>query len=550
MKDLNKELLKNENIENIISKMSLKNKIGQLLMVGFKGKKINDHIKNMIEEYKIGGIIYFARNISNPGQIKELSNNLQQLALNETGIPLFISTDEEGGIVRRVDGMTPFPGLMSLGAADSYKLTEKIAEKKAKQLKYLGINFNLSPVLDVNNNRDNPIIGVRSFGAQAEKVAAHGSYYIKGLQKHIMACGKHFPGHGDTSKDSHLDLPVIRHDLSHLEKIELKPFKKAIQAGINSIMVAHLSFPALTGKEKVPATLSSQILTDLLKDRLGFYNLIITDCMEMNAITRTYGTAEGAVRTIKAGSDQVLISHTQDRQINAFKKLFSAVKKGEIKENRIDKSLSKILKLKKGIINTTKYSNFNQKKFKKYLKEGSVTAKEVSERGITFLNDYQRYLPLKPLKDKKILVIDITENKKSPVENIKKKSGWHNRDLLIKRLKESGFAVKKIFKNSFKRISKEISKSEKEENYFFNRYSAILILIEDFNEKSSEHELINDIANLNIKSLVISQSNPYSALKIKKTGVILLYDNSPIHINTVVEIIMGNKKPKGELPIF
>ncbi|MFW6229939.1 MAG: glycoside hydrolase family 3 protein, partial [Halanaerobium sp.] len=284
-----------------IAAMSLEEKVGQLFQVGFSGSTVNDEIKDLIENYHIGGVIYFSRNIKNPAQTAELSNNLQQLALDSgSGFPLFISADQEGGTVTRLKGATHFPGNMALGAAQSKNLTEKVAQATASELKNLGINVNLAPVLDVNNNPANPVIGVRSFGEDPELVAELGMSYIKGLQSEgITATAKHFPGHGDTDTDSHLDLPIIKHQRSRLDEVELYPFKKAIEAGVDSIMTAHVYFPAIEKEEGIPATLSKSVLTDLLRDELKFEGLIITDCMEMNAIVNTFGTVEGAVRTIE-----------------------------------------------------------------------------------------------------------------------------------------------------------------------------------------------------------------------------------------------------------
>ncbi len=531
----NKNRLNKENIEEVIAEMSLKEKIGQMVMVGFTGDEINSSIKEMITKYKVGGIIYFTRNFSSPKQAAELSANLQKLSIQNTGIPLFLSTDEEGGIVTRVKGMTHFPGPMALGAANTEQLTKKVAQAKGKQLKYLGINFNLSPVLDVNNNPQNPIIGVRSFGTEPERVAQHGKSYLKGLQsKNVIACGKHFPGHGDTSTDSHLNLPVINHNLNHLKQVELIPFKNAIDNGIDSIMIAHIAFPALTGRDDLPATLSSEIITGLLRKELGFQGLIITDCMEMKGISSTFGTVQGAIQTVKAGSDQVLISHTPSKQIKVIEKLLELVQKGEIKEKRIDNSLKRILKLKQEKISNQKNLDYKKVEFNNYLKKGQNVSEEVSKKAVTVYSDPQNMIPFKMKEHKKIQLLDLSKNVTSPVENEGETKGWDNKDIFKDKLKYSGYIVEEIDQN-------KLLNSDQND-------IPVIVLLKNFFLNSSEHKVIKTLNKRSQPVLAVCQGNPYSAVKIKDAAVIFIYDNAPSHIKSLVEVIEGQQKPTGNLP--
>lgn len=340
-------------IDYKLKNMSLEEKVGQLFQVGFQSKSINREIKDLIENHHIGGVIYFTRNIENLEQTASLSKNLQQLALNSgSGIPLFISVDQEGGKVRRIKDLTYFPANIEIGATGDKELSRKAAAVTAKELKGLGINVNLAPVLDVNNNPANPVIGERSFGADPILVAEMGVAYIKGLQaEDIIATVKHFPGHGDTAVDSHFDLPVINHSRERLDQVELYPFKKAIEAGVDSIMAAHIYFSTIEPEAGIPATLSKAVLNDLLREELNFDGVIITDDMEMGAIKNSFGTAAGAVKTIEAGADIVLISHSYDKQKQAIEALIKAVENGRISEKRIEESLRRIIKLKGKRIN-------------------------------------------------------------------------------------------------------------------------------------------------------------------------------------------------------
>jgi len=340
-------------IDYKLKNMSLAEKVGQLFQVGFHSKTIDKEIEDLIKNYHIGGVIYFSRNIENLEQTSILSKNLQELALNNgAGIPLFISVDQEGGKVRRIKDLTYFPANIEIGATGDKELSRKAAAVTAKELKELGINVNLAPVLDVNNNPSNPVIGSRSFGADPELVAEMGVAYIEGLQgQGVVATAKHFPGHGDTAVDSHFELPVINHDRERLDQIELYPFKKAIEAGVDSIMVAHIYFSDIEPVAGMPATLSKAVLNNLLREELNFEGVIITDDLEMGAITNFFGTAAAAVKTIEAGSDIVLISHSYDKQKKAIKAVIAAVKNGIISEKRIEESLKRIIKLKGKRIN-------------------------------------------------------------------------------------------------------------------------------------------------------------------------------------------------------
>lgn len=342
------DYLINYKIEN----MSLEEKVGQLFQVGFHSKKVDEKIKDLIKNYHVGGVIYFSRNVENLEQVELLSKNLQNLALNSAaGIPLFISVDQEGGSIRRIKDLTYYPANAVFGAAGEEKLIKKAAAVTAKELKNIGINVNLAPVLDVNNNPNNTVIGERSFGSDPDLVAKMGAAYIEGLQSQgLIATAKHFPGHGDTRLDSHFDLPVIDHDKSRLEQIELYPFKKAIEVGVKSIMTTHIYFPAIEKEPGIPASLSKSVLSDLLRKELKFKGIIITDCMEMGAITNSFGTVEASLRAIKAGADIVLISHSYDQQKKAIEFLLKAAYNGEISDKRIDKSLQRIIKLKLEIV--------------------------------------------------------------------------------------------------------------------------------------------------------------------------------------------------------
>ncbi|HAJ94683.1 MAG TPA: beta-N-acetylhexosaminidase, partial [Actinobacteria bacterium] len=324
---------------------------------------------------------------------------------------------------------------MVIGATKKSSLAEKAGRAIAGQLKAVGINMDLAPVLDVSNNPLNLVIGTRSFGGDPCLVAELGAAFIKGMQEEgIIACAKHFPGHGDTDVDSHLELPVIEHRRERLEKIEIYPFKQVIIAGVDSIMTAHICVPALESRKGVPATLSYDILTGLLREELGYTGLIITDCMEMKAIADTFGTVEGSVMAIKAGADMVLVSHSFDKQKAAIEATIKEVREGRITEERINQSVLKILGLKEKRIGLENMPVSDYRKINKRIEE--EVAYEISRAGVTLVKDESGLIPVKRSGGKKILVIDFSFKRLSLAEDDIK-----NNNSLVNFLKKEGIEV-------------------------------------------------------------------------------------------------------------
>ncbi|MBB6024436.1 beta-N-acetylhexosaminidase [Paenibacillus sp. JGP012] len=342
-----------DTVKQRLGQMSLRDKIGQMLLCGFHGTEPEGEVEKLLRGYPIGGVVYFARNVVSPEQVERLSSGLQDIAQASGTVPLWIAIDQEGGMVARItQGIALMPGQMAIAAAGSTQDAYEAARISGMELKSMGINMNFAPVLDVNNNANNPVIGVRSFGESPEAVAEFGAATIGGFQNAgIAATAKHFPGHGDTDTDSHLDLPVITHDRARVNQVELAPFRAAIVEGVDAMMSAHIYFPALE-PDRLPVTLSHSVLTGLLRKELGYEGIIVTDCMEMNAIAVHYGTVDAAVLAVEAGADMVLISHTAQLQMEAFAALENAVSSGRISERRINESVKRLLtyKAKRGLL--------------------------------------------------------------------------------------------------------------------------------------------------------------------------------------------------------
>ncbi|WP_312106569.1 glycoside hydrolase family 3 protein, partial [Lachnoclostridium sp.] len=275
-----------------MKEMSLREKIGQMIMTGFPTTEITPELNELIEKEKIANIILFTYNQESIPQLRKLCLDLHQRIEKSTRYPAFIATDQEGGVVTRLPKeASNVPGAMLIGATGKKEYAYQAGLITGMELKAFGINVDFAPVMDINSNPDNPVIGVRSYSSDPQMVEEFGLNMQKGLlDAKVMATVKHFPGHGDTAVDSHLGLPVIDKDIDSLMKEELKPFIGAISEGVPCVMTTHILFPKLE-RDKIPATISKTILTGLLREKLGFQGIIITDCLEMGAIKDNYGTA-------------------------------------------------------------------------------------------------------------------------------------------------------------------------------------------------------------------------------------------------------------------
>ena len=409
-----------------VKKMSLEEKIGQMLMPDYRkwqGENVTEmlpEIEQQVKELNLGGVILFRENVVETEQTVRLVEAYQ----NASGkFGMFISIDQEGGIVTRLQSGTDMPGNMALGAARSAQTASDVGEAIGEELHSLGINVNFAPTLDVNNNSDNPVIGVRSFSEDPELTAELGVAYINGMQKTgVVTTAKHFPGHGDTNVDSHVGLPEVPHELDRLKEVELYPFQKAMDAGVDAIMSAHITFPKIdptkviskkTGEEvAVPATLSHKILTGLMRDEMNYDGLIVTDAMEMAAITEHFGTVDAAVMSVKAGADIILIPVDLKEVRDG---LVKAVKNGEISSKRIDESVKRILslKLKRGIMKEEQPIPIEEKIQEALQIVGSAEHKEIerkaAEQSITLVKNENQVLPIAGLEEAaKIAVVGST----------------------------------------------------------------------------------------------------------------------------------------------
>lgn len=328
-----------------IKTMTLEEKIGQMIMAGIDGYTMNENEAKLIQEYHIGGFILFGRNVETPEQLLALTNSLKKAnTLNQN--PLLLSVDEEGGRISRLPKtITNFPTNKALGKIHSEELSYEIGTLLAEKVSTFGFNMNFAPVLDINSNPKNPVIGDRAFGSEVDVVSNLGYQTMKGISLGgVIPVIKHFPGHGDTSVDSHIGLPAVENDLERLKCFELVPFKNAIDKGADCVMVAHILLTKIDAEN--PASLSPIVIDDILRLQLNYDGVVITDDMTMGAVTKNYDLATAAIKAVNAGNDIILVAHKYENALLTFHTINKAVLDGLITEERIDQSVYRILTLK------------------------------------------------------------------------------------------------------------------------------------------------------------------------------------------------------------
>lgn len=336
---------KEEEINQLIEEMTLEEKIGQMIVGGVDSTVYNDETKSKITTYKLGGIILFKKDLDSTEQSIELLNQIK-LENIENKLPIFLAVDQEGGRVERLpDEVLSLPTNEVIGEKNDEQYSYRIGEVLGDQLNAYGFNLNFAPSLDVNSNPDNPIIGNRSFSADPEVVSRLGVKTMQGMQsKNVVTAVKHFPGHGDTSVDSHLELPTVEKSLTEIEQIELIPFKHAIDSGVDIVMSSHILLPQID--PDYPASMSKIIIDGLLREQLGYEGVVVSDDMTMLAITNNFDIGDASVVAVKAGTDLVIVAHGHDTVIHVIDALKKAVAEGDLAEERINESVRRIIKLK------------------------------------------------------------------------------------------------------------------------------------------------------------------------------------------------------------
>ena len=429
-------------VTQMVSDMSLRDKVTQMLMVDFRQwgaadfTVMNDEVRQIIQDYNFGSILLFSNNIRQTGQAYQLTMAMQEAATKDGGIPLLIAADQEGGSVYRLGSGTALPGNMALGATYAANGTQYAYEAGkiiGSELAALGINTNLAPVVDVNNNANNPVIGLRSYSDDAAIVGALASASIAGMaQYNVIGCAKHFPGHGDTATDSHYGLPSVDKSLDDLLDNELQPYAVAIGQGVEMIMTAHILYPQLdkdkivsnkTGvAESLPVTMSDDILTGLLKERMGFEGIIVTDAMNMAGITNKWDRVQSVVIAFQAGADMVCMPcqlHCQADLTNldaVIDGVIAAVEDGTIPMSRINDAVKRILTVKgnSGILDYDP-ADYSLERAEQMVgcDANRQMERQIAAAAVTVVKNEKNVLPLQLSKDSKILMLTPYNNERA-----------------------------------------------------------------------------------------------------------------------------------------
>jgi beta-N-acetylhexosaminidase len=514
-------------VDSILNKMDIDQKIGQLFMVAAYTNKDAEHekyITDLITKHHIGALIFFQDDA-----IKqlELTNKYQSLSK----VPLLIGIDGEWGLSMRLKNTVAFPYNMALGAIRNDKLLFEVGQHMGRHMKREGVHINFAPVVDVNTNPENPVIGNRSYGESKENVTRKAIAFTKGIQsENVMACAKHFPGHGDTAQDSHLTLPSVTHDAIRLDTLELYPYKKIFNEGIGAAMVAHLSVPALEPKVNLPSSLSYNIITGLLKEKMGFKGLIVTDALNMKGSADFATSEEINLQAILAGNDLLDYPLNVVKSIELFKKSFA---KGELTEARLDESVRKILKTKywAGLHHYVPLKSENLMT-DLHTVEDDLLNRRLVENSVTLVQNKNEVLPLKNLEKNKVAYI---------------KFGRYDNQTFVKRLNDYT-KVDVISGSNLQEISKKLQPYETVIIGFHTSFGAYA------NYKIDDEDLLilDDIAR-NHKVILDVFASPYSLLKIKSfehiEGVIVSYQNTPMAQDLSAQMIFGALDIKGALPV-
>ncbi len=516
----------------LLSGMTLEQRVGQVFMLGFEGTTLNGSNRTLIHNLHLGGVTLFARNIENGHQLAKLDADLQTIA---DPFPLFVSVDQEGGLVVRVtDGATVFPGNMAVGATGDTALAGRVAQASADELLAMGVNMALAPVVDVNTNPLNPVIGVRSFGSDVGDVERMGQETVKGLQgQGVSAVAKHFPGHGDTAIDSHLDLPVVTHSRERLESTELKPFQAAMQAGVDGVMTAHLYLPAIEPQPNRPATLSHAVLTGLLREQLGFQGLILTDALDMEAIKRDRSAAEAAVEAFEAGADMLLVAgitaEDRARLGEGPPALLAAVQSGRVTEERLDQSVLRVLeaKLKRGIVAGVVSAPATPSESVLNSPEHRALALEAARKAVTLQRDDAHVLPLK--SSQRVLVVVPDAPTRSLAED----------DELASSLVD---AVRQF-------APRAIGASPRGAADAARNVDVVVFGTYDLAQSADQQVLARGLAAAGKPVVAVSLRGPYDAAAAPFIGTFLtVYGDRPVHLQEAAEALFGQLTPTGRVP--
>jgi len=535
-------------IENTLESMSLDEKIGQLIIPAKVGMFLTQdsetfqQMRRDVIEFHVGGYHLLGENDAQhePVGAALLVNHLQEMAK----VPLLITADFEGGVGLRFIGATRLPRAMAIGATGNPEMAYQAGRIAAEEARAIGVNVNFYPVVDVNNNARNPIINIRSFGGNPDLVSRMARAFIRGSQEHgVMATAKHFPGHGDTSTDSHLELPVVDVDRARLNAIELPPFRAAIEEGVGGVMSAHIALPQVE-PEKLPATLSSKILTGVLRNDLKFHGVIFTDAMNMRGISAHFPEGEAAVRAIKAGADVILYPPSVEQ---AFLGLKRAVESGEIKQSRVNESVRRILaaKLELGL-DRNRFIDINQIDKALGTTEHQTTARQMIESAITLVRDSRQVLPLKLTPEQKVLFVTIVDRNDGWRDGVPGSAFYSQ---LIQRHQNSVnvYVTDKTSPGEFELIRKLATLSDV---VIVNAFIRVASFKGSIDMSDAQINLLKFLSTIRQPFAFVLYGSPYLLSFVPELPTyVLAYEYYPAAEEAALKCVLGEIDFKGKLPI-
>ncbi len=523
-----------------LANMPLEEQVGQCFMVGFDGLEPTPEIIGLIQQRHVGGVILFTRNIRDARQTLQLTTTLQRIA-REAGhpYPLLISIDQENGLVRRLGpDSTSFPGNMALGAISSEETAFEVAQATGEELRALGINMNLAPVADVNNNPANPLIGVRSFGEDPDLVARLVAATVRGYAAAgVIATLKHFPGHGDTAVDSHLSLPTVPFGVERLEQVELVPFRRGILAGAPCVMTAHILLSQLDSE--FPATISPAVIQGLLRTQLGFEGVAMTDCLEMQAISDGVGVPNGAVLALAAGLDLILVSHRDDRQVASIDAVLRAVGEGRLTDTGIRQAAERVSLLK------ARHLSWDEAVKDRNLDVvGSDAHRELSEhayaRSVTLVRDDNSMLPLRLGASQILLVVGPGQQSVSLAVDVS-----YPQHVLVEGIRRRHENVASIV------VPADTSAAERDNIYSAARAADVILLVTiNAHLDSDQAALATTILRQGRPVVGLVAGDPYDAPLFPEIGSCLVtYEYTNPALLAAVQVIFGEIQATGRLPV-
>lgn len=528
--------------EEILSGMTVKQKVGQLFCVSFTGTELSESVRDFFEEYSVGNVILFSKNISDAAQTADLCREIQSEIRKNTGADAFIGTDQEGGtVVRITDGAVYYPGAMATAAAGSADYARQVGEYMGAELKALGINIDFAPVADINSNPDNPVIGARSFSDSAQDAAEYAVSFADGMSASgMVSTAKHYPGHGDTDTDSHYGLPMIDKSIDELMDLELVPFKKLIDNNIPAIMAAHIIYPQIDAEN--PASMSKALLTDVLRNKLGFDGIIVTDGLRMGAVADNFGAAGACVAAIKAGADLLITGsggESEDlslgAQISCIEKVLEAAESGEISEETLDAAALRILKCK--LDYSVSDSGFKALS-EKTLEAHRELAREISRRSVTLVKDERNAVPIE--EGKRVLTISSDKVKRLDESDIK--TAVPMAEYMAEKTGGGAEIIPPLNKMSDSEIETLAEKFCKAAE----NYDEVIFCVSG----TSHIRLANAVIEKNPDTVVVAFDTPYILRGLNGCKTFIdAYEYTSDAVESVAAVLTGDAKPTGQLPV-